>query len=99
MIQNTNMYCHDCGKDFTAQLDMSLNGNHVIDCPHCEHRHYRVIENGKVTGVRWSSQNNLPTWFAITSTNTITFSSTTSGIYITQDSWLNGYDSAGTATY
>ena len=36
-------------------MDLSLNGNHIIECPHCGHEHYRVIKRGKVTSDRWQS--------------------------------------------
>jgi len=55
----TEMYCHDCDKDFIAVLNMKLDGQHIIVCPHCGHEHCRVIENGVVTGDRWSSRNNV----------------------------------------
>jgi len=53
----TDLYCTECGKNFVAQLDLSLDGNHVVECPHCGHEHCRVVKEGKVTDVRWSSRN------------------------------------------
>lgn len=52
----TDLSCHDCGNGFVALLDYSVNGNHVIECPHCGHEHCRVIEGGKITEERWSSR-------------------------------------------
>lgn len=52
----TPLYCHECSKNFVALLDFTLEGNHVVECPHCGHEHCRVITNGKVTGDRWSSR-------------------------------------------
>lgn len=52
----TDMYCHECTKNFIAQLDMSIDGNHVVECPHCGHEHCRHIEAGVVTGDRWESR-------------------------------------------
>lgn len=52
----TDMNCTNCGKNFIAQLDMGLDGNHVVECPHCGHEHCRVITNGVVTGDRWESR-------------------------------------------
>jgi DNA-directed RNA polymerase subunit RPC12/RpoP len=54
-MQRTDLYCHDCSKNFIAQLEFSLDGNHTVECPHCGHHHHRVIQNGKVTGERWDS--------------------------------------------
>lgn len=54
--QRTDLSCTECSKSFIAMLDLDVNGNHIIECPHCTHEHCRVIENGKVTGERWSSR-------------------------------------------
>lgn len=51
----TDLYCHDCGKNFIALLDYRIDGNHVAECPHCGHSHYRVIQKGKITEERWNS--------------------------------------------
>jgi len=51
----TDMYCHDCGKNFIAKIDYNLTGNHIICCV-CGHEHCRVIVNGVVTGDRWDSK-------------------------------------------
>jgi len=52
----TDMYCHNCNNNFIAELDYRINGNHVIECPHCYHEHCRVIEDGIVTGERFDSK-------------------------------------------
>lgn len=52
----TVMNCTECGKQFVALLDYALNGNHIVECPHCGHEHCRVIVNGKITEDRWSSR-------------------------------------------
>lgn len=52
----TDMYCHDCSKNFLGTIDYSITGNHTIICPHCGHHHCRVIEDGKITGERWDSK-------------------------------------------
>lgn len=59
MISNpvrTDMNCTECHKNFIAELDLSLTGNHIIECPYCGHEHCRVITNGEVTGERWDSR-------------------------------------------
>ena len=35
----TDMYCHECTLNFVTRLDLRLDGNHVIHCPHCGHEH------------------------------------------------------------
>lgn len=52
----TDLYCSECGENFIAQLDEEVDGNHVVECPHCGHEHCRVIEKGEVTDARWDSR-------------------------------------------
>lgn len=52
----TDLHCTECSSNFIAQLDMGLDGNHVVECPYCGHEHCRVIEAGVVTGDRWDSR-------------------------------------------
>lgn len=52
----TDMYCHDCGRNFLAMIDYDVDGNHVIVCPLCGHQHCRVIEKGKITSDRWDGR-------------------------------------------
>jgi DNA-directed RNA polymerase subunit RPC12/RpoP len=52
----TDMNCTNCHKNFIAQLDFGLDGNHVVECPYCGHEHCRTIKNGVVTGDRWESR-------------------------------------------
>jgi len=55
-IRRTDMNCSNCGKIFIAELDYSINGNHIIECPLCGHEHCRVIKDGKITSDRWDSR-------------------------------------------
>jgi len=59
-LVRTDMYCTNCSKNFVAELDFGIDGDHVVECPHCDHEHCRTITNGEVTGDRWSSRNNRP---------------------------------------
>ena len=52
----TDLNCTECHQNFIAQLDMAVDGNHVVECPYCRHEHCRVIEAGVVTGDRWESR-------------------------------------------
>lgn len=52
----TDMTCTECGKLFIALIDFSLNGNHIIECPHCGHEHCRVVTDGRITEDRWASR-------------------------------------------
>ncbi len=52
----TDMNCTNCSRNFVCEFDFGLDGNHVVECPHCLHEHCRVIEEGEVTEERWSSR-------------------------------------------
>jgi hypothetical protein len=45
-----------CGKYFKTFLRESMFGNYTIECPNCQHHHFRVIENGLITGERHSQR-------------------------------------------
>jgi len=55
-VVRTDMNCTNCSKNFIAELDHSVDGNHIVECPYCGHEHCRVIEDGKITGDRWSTR-------------------------------------------
>lgn len=54
--RRTDMHCHACEKTFVAELDYGVNGDHVIECPHCGHEHCRTIQDGLITESRWDSR-------------------------------------------
>ena len=56
-IEGQEIYCHACDGYVRFKLDMSLDGNHVLQCPNCGHEHCRVIKNGIITSDRWDSRN------------------------------------------
>ena len=95
-IVRSNVWCTNCHREFIAELDLSLDGNHVIDCPLCNHRHYRVVSNGVVTEDRWRSSAG-PTYSAATTTTTVSINfhaysvATTAGSFTSQ-LWLNRSD-------
>jgi len=45
MIERQELYCHDCGNYVQFDLDMSLNGNHVLHCPKCNHHKKKLSIN------------------------------------------------------
>jgi len=73
MIERQELYCHDCGNYVQFNVDTSLDGNHVFNCPVCKHEHCRVVKDGKITGIRWDSRNGQT---ISVSSNTITCTST-----------------------
>lgn len=92
----TDMNCTECGNIFIAQLDFSIDGNHIVECPHCGHEHCRVIKEGKVTGDRWSSRDQRVEVERkhIWKSDSLPMATTTAGEFIRQ-SWLNLLQSGG----
>lgn len=95
MVERQEIHCHECGKYVQFDIDVSLNGNHVLNCPNCDHEHCRVVENGRITDIRWDSRNG-PTYqigSATLSNVSIMMaagtSSSTTTHYIVAQSWLN----------
>ena len=88
----TEIYCHECDGYIRVVLDYSLNGNHEIRCPKCDHIHWRVIKDGEITSDRYKSSSGMIILSATTSDNYYLASSesTTSAnnIFFAQ-SWLN----------
>jgi hypothetical protein len=52
-------WCHCCdrpgdgGGYVYVKLNTNLEGNHVINCPNCGHKHYRVVKEGIITDCRF----------------------------------------------
>jgi hypothetical protein len=99
MIDRQEIWCHNCSKYVQFDIDLSLNGNHVLNCPNCDHEHCRVVKDGIITDDRWSSRNG-STFIVSTGTITATTQSVTSTLYyastqsgvgasILADAWLN----------
>ena len=92
MIERQELYCHDCGKYVQFNLDLSLNGNHVLNCPNCGHEHCRVVKDGKITGERWDQGNGQTTAItacSITYTAASTWDTTTSGSSFSYGQWMS----------
>lgn len=56
-VVTTDEDCSNCHKMFRMRVNFDVNGNHVMVCPHCGHKHCRTIRDGKVTGDRWDTRN------------------------------------------
>ena len=91
-MMRSNVYCTNCTQQFVAILDLELNGNHEITCPHCQHIHYRVVKDGVVTEERYRSS--AGPIFQVSTSNTISFVynfSTSTGT-TTNSLWFNRSD-------
>lgn len=53
----TDLYCHNCNKNFVAELDYDIDGQHTVECPYCGHEHCRYINNGFISDKRWAGHN------------------------------------------
>jgi hypothetical protein len=84
MIERQEIHCHDCNKYVHFDMDTSINGNHVLKCPNCEHEHCRVVKDGKITDIRWDTRNGPTMWI---SSSTISYSD--SSIYYNTASWTS----------
>ena len=82
-----DIFCHACDNDIRFVIDMNLDGNHVLNCPNCDHEHCRVVRDGEITGERWGSRNGP------------TYSVTTCNVYIVTGSTFTDYSTANTDNY
>lgn len=92
MIEKQEIYCHACGKYVHFPLDLSLNGNHVLNCPNCGHVHCMVVRDGAITNYRRDIRNGFTYVFPpqiIITTNTS----------VSASSWILGSQGSSTAGY
>jgi DNA-directed RNA polymerase subunit RPC12/RpoP len=96
--QRTEMHCHACNKNFIAELDFDINGDHVVECAHCGHEHCRTIKDGKITEARWDGRNNANairvSKNSVWKSNVIAAQTSTVASFI-RERWLNRSDFNG----
>ena len=104
MIERQELHCHNCDQYVQFNLDLELNGKHILKCPKCGHKHYRYIHDGEISDRRWSqdpSQKNTyqVSPFTVTYSATSTYSdyinSGTSGSTFLYRSWMNSVSITG----
>ena len=76
MTERQELHCHACNRYVQFDIDLELDGNHVLNCPNCGHEHCRVVRNGRITGDRWDSRNDLDQTAITISSASITSSAT-----------------------
>ncbi len=97
MIKRQELYCHGCNGYVQFNLDTSLNGNHVLNCPKCGHQHHRYVNNGIIEGAMRSTPNVLSyrasstTWTSTSTWDTYTSSDTTGtgGPTFLYEAWMD----------
>lgn len=109
MIERQELYCHWCSRYVQFELDITVNGNYVLDCPNCGHQHCRVVRDGVITDVRWDARNGPAPWTlnnlpvihvtSATSSSTSTFTTYTdsSGSSVLYDTFYWAYGDSTTA--
>jgi len=55
MGETQSLYCTNCGATLTFRIKPEKNGNLIIVCDYCGHKHYREVNNGIVSRDRWDS--------------------------------------------
>jgi hypothetical protein len=105
MTEKQEIHCHNCNRYVQFDMDLSLNGNHVLHCPNCNHEHCRVVKDGVITDDRWDQRNgNTFTITASTCTITSTYTTymsvsttgsvATSGSVFLYNSWMDSITTA-----
>jgi hypothetical protein len=98
-VERQEIFCHACQRYVQFDIDLALNGNHVLNCPNCGHEHCRVVRNGVITGERWDRRNG-PTYYVLQSntyftTQPVSVNGSTAGVnYVSQYAYC--YSGTGT---
>lgn len=103
MIEAQELYCHACDRHVQFNLDMDLDGNHVLECPNCGHEHCRVVKEGKITDDRWAQRNG-PTYTVVASSSstasiTLDCSGTSNFSTFGAIAWANATTTSGTGPW
>lgn len=82
------LWCHACERYVQFVMDLAKDGNHVLECPNCRHEHCRVVQDGKITDIRWAQRNG-PTYkiYACASSTTATYTSVSLAHVMSTNNW------------
>lgn len=95
MTERQELHCHECRRYVQFDVDLSLDGNHVLNCPNCGHEHCRVVRRGRITDIRWDQRNGPPIYATnLAYTSTSTFDSAATGNVFLYYSWSNAGSSS-----
>lgn len=97
-IVRSELYCHNCNKYIQFTYPSDRNGNLTVNCPACNHPHFRVVENGRITGERWGSSNGGGSLTAITTTSSASSLMPTNQFSAAYTFWSGGTNDWSSAT-
>lgn len=86
-IRRHELGCTNCRCYVQFSMDLSIDGPYTITCPNCQHDHYRMVQNGKVTEIRWGSSSPMQTASNIGWTSGSMDDSSTGSCNFTYDLW------------
>jgi hypothetical protein len=92
MNENQELHYHNCDMYVRFNLNTELNGQHIIECPNCGHKHYRYILDGKISDRRWGrdpSQDQIFTACNTTYSTVSFFESCTSATTYLRSLWFD----------
>lgn len=97
--ERQELHCHNCNQYVQFDVDMSMDGNLVLECPVCGHEHCRIVKDGIITEGRWDRRNgnslqnlsamNITYSTVSTYTSYMSVSSATSTNVFSYQSWMN----------
>lgn len=77
---NSELHCTNCGRTVHIRMSRFDTGNLTIECPICDHEHFRYVEDGIITEDRWRSSAmtvySMTAWVSSSSAGTTTASDT-----------------------
>ncbi len=82
-LRQQELHCHNCNQYVRFMLDHDLDGSHILNCPNCDHEHYRIIRKGQITAERWGRdprQGNGGAFYFVSSYASASITSTTSSL-------------------
>ena len=95
-MERQELHCHECNNYVQFDIDLELNGNHVLNCPVCGHQHCRVVKDGVITDDRWDQRNRANTFHVTNITTTATSTWDTYGGTTSTSTTITGNVNMGT---
>lgn len=97
--RTTELHCHECGQWVQFRLDEEVDGQHEIVCPVCGHIHYRIVENGRITDIRYRSSMQTYQCYVTGTTSASMYATCSSASASTTELWMTMSDSGNTGSW